>query len=206
MQTIYNIDLVVVKYFGSESDETLYNNFINYITKFNNIVLHVYDNNENNIGLSKARNIAFESCSNDIVCFSDFDINPQNIHWDAIYLKLSDPSVGIISPITTKFSTYNSTIEWQEKDYISCNMMFLKSEVFKSINGFDERFFVAYGDWDLIKKVKDRNLKLLQHNFSVIDHYGLSRFNHRKGSIWRSDFKRFVDKWGPEGVLNRRAK
>lgn len=206
MQTTFNIDLVVIKYFGSESDIKLYNNFVDCISKFDNIRFHIHDNNINNIGLPKARNVTFGLCTNDIVCFSDFDINLKKIHWNAICSKLSDPTIGIISPITTKFSTYNPSIEWQEKDYISCNMMFLRSDVFKLIDGFDERFFVAYSDWDLIKKIQSKNLKILQHNLSFIDHYGASRFNPNKGPIWRSDFNKFVDKWGKEGVLNRKAK
>lgn len=206
MLTTYDIDLVVVKYFGSHVDESLFENFISHIQQIPNITIHIHDNTDNNIGLSKARNLALQSCTKDIVCFSDFDVKLKNIHWDAISNKLLDLDVGIISPITTKFSTSHRGIEWQEKTYIACNMMFMKSDFIKSIGGFDERFFVAYGDWDLIKRVQSHNLKILQHNFSVIDHYGASRFNYRKNSIWRSDFQKFINKWGNTGVLDRRAK
>jgi glycosyltransferase involved in cell wall biosynthesis len=201
-----NIDVIVVKYTSTELDKRAYDNFMTYLKSVVGVNIHVHDNNINNIGLSKARNNLIKKCSTNFVCFCDYDIIPQFIDWNKIILKLNNKNVGIISPVTTKFSTVNKTLEWQNKEYISCNMMFMRTDTFKKIGMFDERFFVAYADWDIVKKVQLANLNILQHNKSFINHFGLSRYRPNKSSIWRKDFSAYVEKWSESGVLDRSKK
>lgn len=201
------IDVIVVKYIKSDLQKNAYNNFMSYLKTVEDINIHIHDNTTNNIGLVKARNELIKQCSCDFVCFCDTDIAPKFIDWRKIKIKLQeDPQIGIISPVTTKFSTINKLIEWQPKEYISCNMMFMRIDNFKKIGMFDEKFFVAYADWDLIKRVFLANLKILQHNTSTVDHFGLSKNYTNKGPVWRKDFSTYISKWGASGILDRTKK
>ncbi len=201
------IDIVVVKYISSELDKKCYDNFMAYLSQIKNLNIYIHDNTYDNIGLVKARNNLIEQCRSNIVCFCDYDIMPKSIEWDKILSKLQeDNSIGIISPVTTKFSSVNRSLEWQPKTYISCNMMFMRLDTFKQLGMFDDNFFVAYADWDLVKRVQLADLKILQHNYSIIDHFGLARYRSNKGPIWRKDFATYINKWGKDGVLDRLKK
>ena len=199
-----SIDIGLVKYTTRDVEEEYFDNIYNYFNDLNfNVIVH--DNNENNIGLVKARNSILKQSQSKYITFCDFDIDVIKIDWDKIIEKFEqDETVGIISPITDRFSTVKKDIEWQEKEYLSCNFLIMNRFNLNKIGGFDENFFVAYGDWDLKVRFMKNGFKLYQHNLSKIKHFGFSRHNHQKGPIWRKDFNTFRNKYGYS--LNRSLK
>jgi GT2 family glycosyltransferase len=85
-------------------------------------------------------------------------------------------------------------------------MMLFNRSRFESLGRWDEDFFVAYADWDIIRRIMNSGLKIYQHNKSSINHFGLSRHDPHKGMKWRKDFQTFIKKWGAEGQLDRTKK
>tara|TARA_R100000700_G_C3101991_1_gene98631 strand:- start:8 stop:643 length:636 start_codon:yes stop_codon:yes gene_type:complete len=207
MQTICtNLDVCLVPYYTNKSKEEQYLKDVkNYFIEAGANV-YIHDNTLANIGLSKARNKLIKNCKSEVVCLIDFDIEIINIDIPAIMKKLQQKDVGIVSPVTERFSRKDKNLVWQEKEYLACNCMFIRRDTFDRIGLLDESFFVAYADWDLIKRVLNADLKIYQHNLSNLRHFGFSRNNPNKGPIWRRDFKQFVKKWGPDGVLDRTKK
>lgn len=200
------IDVCLVKYFGSENDKGFFVSTTEEIKRQDGLNLLIHDNTKDNIGLVKARNLLYQQGSSDVVCFMDFDITINEVNWKEMYNKTNQNDVGIVSPVTTKFSTVDKNLIWQQKEYLSCNLMMINRKTFQDIGMWDEGFFVAYADWDLIKRMMNKGLKIYQHNQSSINHFGLSRHDPLKGPRWRRDFSYFVNKWGKDGCLNRGKK
>lgn len=187
------IDICIVKYTPNKESLDQYNKLIKQLPDKFNILIH--DNNENNIGLIKARNILLSKSSNKYVCFADFDIDIINIEWEDIIEKFeATENLAIVSPVSKGFSTVDRNVRWQPKQYLACNFMIFNRHTFDIIGQFDEEFFVAYGDWDIIKRCINNNLLILQDNNSVIKHYGLSRMNPNKNKMWNRDFKMYISK------------
>lgn len=197
-----NIDVCLVKYITRDQEEVMWNNLISQLqqpVEGININILIHDNNSDNIGLLKARNrlLLQSNIQSTIryVCFMDFDIHIKSIDWSGIIQKLqSDPKIAIISPVTQRFSTVDVRTRWQEKKYIACNFMVFNRGVFNNVGAFDEDFFVAYGDWDMVKRCMDKGYKIIQDNHSVIQHFGTSRFNPKKSQIWAKDFAVYIKK------------
>lgn len=201
------IDICLVKYTPTDRCEEQFSKIVNFFSDDSRFNVLIHDNNIENIGLVKARNILLKKSNADYICFLDFDIEIKHICWDDIIEKFeSTEDVAIISPVTTRFSTVDNNVRWQPKEYLACNFMIFKKSTFERIGTFDEAFFVAYGDWDIVKRCMDNKLLLLQDNKSYIDHYGFSKENPEKGKLWRKDFATFVSKHGADATLDRTMK
>jgi GT2 family glycosyltransferase len=202
------VDVGLVKYTRDKAEKQRFQKLVDYFKNCDcgitfNIIIH--DNDVDNMGLCKARNIILEKSKSDYVCFLDFDNHIDSIDWRAMLHKFEeDSSVGIIAPITKRCSSVKKDITWQKKEYLCCNVMLFHKRVFNKIGKFDEDFFVAYGDWDIIKRTLGNDFIILQHNQSAVTHYSFSKKNPRKGLIWRTDFKTFIKKHGEP--LNRKLK
>lgn len=202
------IDVGLVKYTRDEVEKQQFQKVVDYFKNCDcgitfNIIMH--DNDVENVGLCKARNIILEKSKSDYICFLDFDNDITSIDWRAMLCKFKeDSSVGIIAPITKKCSSVKKNIIWQKKKYLCCNVMLFHKRVFHKIGKFDEDFFVAYGDWDIIKRTLDEDFIILQHNQSAVAHHSFSKKNPKKSLIWRTDFQTFIKKHGKP--LNRKLK
>lgn len=201
------IDICLVKWFGADHVEETFNKTVDSLLSMNHVNLHIHDNTKDNIGLPAARNKMLDECHQSIVCFMDFDISFNNMCWYSLCQKLLvADEVALVAPVTTRFSSVNKNVEWQLKEYLSCNFMMFRKSTFEKLGGWDEDFFVAYADWDMIRRIMNSGLKIYQHNKSSIDHFGLSRHDPQKGLKWRTDFQTFIKKWGAEGQLDRTKK
>lgn len=190
------VDIGLVKYTQSKEEEEYFNNICNYFNSLNfNVIIH--DNNSDNIGLIKARNLILNQSQSKYIVFCDFDINVIQIDWEKIFKQFEcDETIGIISPLTTRFSTVDKTIEWQQKEYLSCNFFIMDRLRLNQIGCFDESFFVAYGDWDLKVRFMNKGFKFYQHNLSSIQHFSFSKRNPNKNPIWKKDCNAFFNKYG----------
>lgn len=59
----------------------------------------------------------------------------------------------------------------QEVDWVSGACMLMRKDVFNSINGFDERYFLYYEDADICKRVRKLKLPVYFYPYSEIIHY-----------------------------------
>jgi GT2 family glycosyltransferase len=77
----------------------------------------------------------------------------------------------------------------------------MRREVFDRLEGFDDRYFVAYADWDLIMTARMEDLRTVQHNRSTVRHIGLSNANPKKQQMWSKDRSVFRSTWGVERLI-----
>jgi len=71
------------------------------------------------------------------------------------------------------------------------------------MGGFDESYFVSYGDLDLLSRLKQKHLQLLQHNGSyIVYHFGLSVDTRERDTAWIKDRKTYQKKWGTSQLLS----
>lgn len=196
------VDVCLVKYINPdelEREKSQFEKVANFLQshKHENVTLNVFihDNDKENVGLAKARNLLLNKCKSQFVCFLDFDLFIQEIQWESIIKKFKeDNNVAIISPVSIRQSGCDKNLIWQEKKCLACNFMIFRKSFLDESGGFDENFFVAYADWDIIKRALDSGRKILQHNNSYVQHYGYSRQNKEKGKIWKKDWLVFQNK------------
>ena len=79
-------------------------------------------------------------------------------------------------------------------DWVAGMFMIFRSEVFRSIGGFDERFFLYYEDVDLCRRLRKRGLSTIYHpGISVIhDARRASRRNPRLMAIHAASALRYL--------------
>jgi glycosyltransferase involved in cell wall biosynthesis len=200
------IDICLVKYTLNDEEEHKLAEVKKYFSNLKvdgisfNVLIH--DNNKNNIGLSKARNALLKKCIGEYVCFSDFDITIEHIEWkDIVNRFIENAFVSIIAPISKTSSglvmnTVDQNERWQAKKYLACNLMICRKTVLEKFGGCDERFFVAYSDWDIIKQCLENGYVILQDNLSSILHHSFSNHNEQKSEIWKKDYAAFIEKHG----------
>lgn len=75
---------------------------------------------------------------------------------------------GFIVNLYTRFSSK----ELLNVNWILGAAIFMKAEIFRSIDGFDNDYFMFFEEVDLCKKVADRKLKILYYPSSRIHHIG----------------------------------
>lgn len=191
-----NIDICLVKYFNKGSEEEKqFNKVLNYFKTLNFVNVHVHNNNHNNIGLTKARNILLSNCKEEYVCFLDFDLNIIKLDWTGIINFLNtNETVALVAPVSMNLSSRRTNKRWEKKEYLACNFMIFKRKIFDLIGDFDERFFVAYADWDIIKRITDQQLDIYQDNNSLVSHMGFSNKNPNKKNIWSQDYNTYIQK------------
>jgi glycosyltransferase involved in cell wall biosynthesis len=188
------IDVCLVRYCPSKKDDEIFEKTCAYLKDKVNLFIH--DNTEDNIGLTKARNRLVTQGSSEFVCFMDFDLSQMDIDWDALTAQCRDSKVGMVFPQSDGVKGKG----WSEPVAVPCNFMLMRRKVFVELGGFNERFFVAYGDWDLICRMRAAGYKTLQHNESIVQHIGLSDDNKDKERIWDADRAVYRELWGVESL------
>jgi len=197
-----DIDVVIVKYFRAKDEAAKYEKLKAVLEATPNLIVHEWDNTEDNIGLSKARNKVLLECEAPVVCFMDFDLELYNMDWQLMRERVMHPGVGIVTPVSIGSSSIHGG-EWEEKEYLSCNCMMFRRQFLEEIDNFDEDYFVFFADWDVIKKTMNAGKKIYQHNHSTLRHLGWSRRRKKENQKMRDNDKAAYDsKWDAD--LNRK--
>lgn len=157
--------------------------------------LLVHDNNAQNIGLVRARNLLLAQATAPVVLLCDFDLELLAIDWPALAGALEDPGIGMVQPRTVTGNRAPShcpaaTVgDWELVGHPHCHFMLLRRDTLAALGGFDERYHTAYADLALLNRLVGQGRKIVQHNRSLIRHYGASGLSpHRKQTIWQRDW------------------
>ncbi len=81
--------------------------------------------------------------------------------------------------------------------YLSGCCMLMRSDIFRSVGGFDERFFLYLEDADISRKFRDHGRAVHLPITSVVHHWG--RGNHRSGRLTLVNLHSawiYFNKWG----------
>ena len=76
--------------------------------------------------------------------------------------------------------------------------MLLRGEDFKEVNGFDDRYFMYFEDYDLCLEFAKRHKKIIYTPFSSVVHY-YERGAHKNSKLFKIFLKsmvKFFNKWG----------
>lgn len=158
----------------------------------------------NNIGLSKAYNIALKQyLSNEIKWVVLFDqdtkisreylecLNKEVLINDSmVKVPVVLDEVGLLSPsIIKKHHVYRATnLEQINSSNITAinTGMIINKDIYKCIGYYDEAFFLDYIDHNFI-----RNCKKFNHNIKVVNGNLYQNFSENSHDNFESDFKRF---------------
>lgn len=76
--------------------------------------------------------------------------------------------------------------------------MLVRGSVFKEVNGFDDRYFMYFEDYDLCLELKKRNKRIVYTPFSNVVHY-YERGAHKNSNLFKIFIKsmmKYFNKWG----------
>jgi GT2 family glycosyltransferase len=76
--------------------------------------------------------------------------------------------------------------------------MLIRGENFKSIGGFDDRYFMYFEDYDLCLELEKRNKRVVYTPFSTVIHY-YERGAHKNSKLFKifmQSLVKFFNKWG----------
>jgi hypothetical protein len=192
-----DIDIVLVRYCPNPKDAEVFERVRGMVAGIPGAKLWERDNTKDNIGLVAARNeLAAKGCA-ELICFMDFDFSSMEVDWEALREKALEAGVGIVFP--SEGSKMGE--DWCQPVRVPCNVLLMRREVFDRLEGFDDRYFVAYADWDLIMKARMEDLRTVQHNRSTVRHIGLSNANPKKQQMWSKDRSVFRSTWGVERLI-----
>ncbi|MCL4366985.1 glycosyltransferase family 2 protein [Patescibacteria group bacterium] len=179
---------------NNSTDET-----VNIVKKFSQVRLI---QSMENLGFSKANNLASESIQTKFVCFLNPDtvlLNKQNLinlaedleqneKFGLVGPKIIHPDGRIQKTVRNLPTLRNAFLEYvlnhqgsydfyQPKSSvlvivpsITGAVMMLKTELFRKVGGFSEKFFLYYEDLDLCQKIANSNLKIGYDPQVVISH------------------------------------
>lgn len=197
-----DIDVFLVRYCPNGQDSWLWDNTLAQLKPFPvNVLIH--DNTDNNIGLAKARNALVKQSQAPHLVFMDFDFHEIRINLAALVDYLNMPDVGMTVPYSKQLATLQPYTEgeqpvdgweWQEIRHIPCNFMVMKRSVFEEIGGFYEGYHTSHADTELVRRLWQRRLKVMQHNHSGVIHIGRSSADPEKRSIWAADRRVFEER------------
>ena len=189
-----DIDALLVKYFTRPEDNKFFDIAMSwFLDHMPHISIH--DNNTKNIGLTKARNILIDQSKADVLILSDFDLLFGNMDIQAMTEMAMQPDVGMVMPYHKGWNLVSPS-EWQPMEKCRCHFMVIRRQLLLDIGKLDERYFVAYADWDLLNRLEMQKLKILQHNKSEIRwHYHLSSRLPEKSMIWDKDRAAYDKQW-----------
>ena len=192
------IDVLIVKFIkGLEAERRVFDDISKIIKNDCRLLLSVYDNDSDNIGLTRARNKLVNKTSLPFICFMDFDLDPLrlNLDWDGMIRGLKD-DVGMIMPRALTFDCPSGSEYIEIKQGCHCHLMLMRRKVLEEIGGLDSRFFLFRADLDLIRRLRQRGLKIVQHTPSVIYHGNFSQYNPNAKKIHQQDLLKYQEKWG----------
>lgn len=187
------IDVLLVKYTPHKQQEAAYLRTVAYL-KRQNVNLLVHDNTDLNIGLTAARNKLLKFCKSEYVVLMDYDFSELNIDFEDMTAYLQNHDNGVIVARDSREGESHKQVEMFTSCY--CNFMMLRRSTLTKLNYLNNRYFVAYADWDLLNRLEVAGYKLLKHNVSTVTHLGLSNLSPNKKEIWAKDYDTYVNYWG----------
>lgn len=192
-----SFDILIVRYCPYPGHAAVCDRTIAYLADCGHRVL-THDNTEKNIGLPAARNLLALQSGADVFVFADFDVEFGAVYFQAMADKAAGPDVGAVLPVNS--NRIRRGPDWEPVKKTLCNCIAIKSDLFFQLGGFNEAYFVAFADWDLLSRLEERNLRILQHNRSRITrHLGLSSDHDDKKAIWAKDRAVYEQRWGDRG-------
>ncbi len=160
-----------------------------------------------NIGFGKAHNKGFLKGSGDYVLFlnPDTEVTAESVS-NMIKIFEADKRVGIIGPSLidlegkiqkdcygfkkTPLSTLKSKLpktkkisqnkEYFEVDWVSGGAMMIRSGLFSTLGGFDEKYFMYFEDVDLCLQAKKRGWKVIACSDIKVRHQSGKSFSSNK--------------------------
>lgn len=83
----------------------------------------------------------------------------------------------------------------REPDWVSGGGLFVRADLFRSIGGFDPRFFLYFEDVDLCRTVRQRGYRVRRSSLSLVHHGGKSRPSAREQKrLYYSSQQKYFDK------------
>ncbi|KKU55841.1 MAG: Glycosyl transferase family 2 [Candidatus Moranbacteria bacterium GW2011_GWE1_49_15] len=162
-----------------------------------------------NVGFGTACNLGVRQTKGDLLCFlnPDAEILSKNIR-SVIEKFDSDPKLGVLGArlltedgkvqewsagketglfdiILNNLGFARSSRIWKsgtpkQSDWVSGAAFFIRKDLFSSLNGFNEAFFMYFEDMDLCKRVSQAGFKILHYPFFEVFHKGGGSFRGNK--------------------------
>ena len=185
---------LIVQYHPIFRHKRIYDETISWLER-NNVPVLVHDNTKRNIGLSKARNLLLKKATADAVILMDFDIRFRSVDFEAMAEKALESDVGLVMPAKRGGDTIKKNAEWQPIEKPNCHCMVMERKLLLDMGGFDEKYFAYMADLDLLNRLREKELQLLQHNESyIVYHFGLSTDIKNRNKIHAKDEKLYQQK------------
>ncbi|MEC8085480.1 MAG: glycosyltransferase [Pseudomonadota bacterium] len=190
LQNIFDhTDFYLIITINTKEDETVLSNYPS--NRFSIV------RNQKPLGFTENHNNAFKLCNTDYFLILNPDVIIENNLINNILSEMIKNNLSVLSPIAKssngkildngrrypKFFTpilrlisnrYKIDYEFTEKnnyrvDWISGMFIMIKSNVFLSLKGFDEQFFLYYDDVDLCRRANDSGYDVyLTNKYSVV--------------------------------------
>lgn len=190
-------------------------------------------NNEQPLGFGENHNLAFEYCESEFFCVVNPDIELSKEPFSNLVRAFKDLDVGLtypsqvdknsslldferelVSPVSIMKRHLLRRIDQQKKfdpvHWVSGAFIMFRSSVFKSLCGFDERFFMYCEDVDICLRIQLAGYRLVRSDATVIHHTQRQTLKNARHLAWhvhsllrlwssapyREYKQRFVDKNG----------
>lgn len=178
------IDALLVRYCPVPAHAEAFDRTAGRLAGMTAVNLMVRDNTRDNIGLTRARNRLLSRSCADAVALMDFDIAWNHLDLDGMGERALAEGVGAVVPD-------------DELGGRGCHCMVVGRDLLTRMGGLDERYFVAYADWDLLTRMAVGGLGIVVDRESRITaHAGLSGDLPGKRAVWDRDRAAYRAVWG----------
>ncbi|KKK54399.1 hypothetical protein LCGC14_3085130, partial [marine sediment metagenome] len=148
------IDVLLVRFCPTVEHEKAFDATVAALGRLPGLRLLVHDNTADNIGLSRARNRLLMKATADAVVLMDFDLSWGHLDLNAMAAMTTRPGVGLVVPRSPGFENKPINGVWQPVTRCACHFMVVARDLLTDLGGLDERYFVAYADWDLLNRIE----------------------------------------------------
>lgn len=172
-------------------------------------IRYIYNNKPKGFGAN--HNAAFQQCDTFYFCVLNPDIQLMNNPFVALTENLSDAKIGVVAPkimdehnklqdSARKFPTpwrilRRVLLRKRESDYlindqlvypewVAGMFMLFRREVFREIEGFDERYFLYCEDADICWRLKKKAYKVALNPTVAVIHEGQRASHKNWGYFW----------------------
>lgn len=161
--------------------------------------------NGGNYGYAKGNNLAFKKANGEFTLFLNPDARLTEGDFFKILEIFQNEKVGVVGGKMVSFSgkrelscgkfykpfnTFILSLGLEEKlglrfspkkemkvDFVSGGFLFIRSDIFRKLNGFDENYFMYIEDSDLCYQVKKKGYDIVFSNKATIQHVGQGSSN-----------------------------
>lgn len=176
-----------------------------------------------NFGFSRANNIGVKEAKGNMLLFLNPDTQIEEIDIQTIKDYLSNPDIGIVAPklvmddgkvqpsVMNIPTLKNALLEYwlgQKNKYsqyapledkpiqveaVYGAAIFIRREVYESVGGFDNKYFLYFEDIDLCKKINEMGLKIIYYPDCLVKHsVGVSsKTNPKTKTLFIKSAKKF---------------